>query len=86
MRAVEKYYSVSECALLLSCSEKTVVRKLKAGDFGQSVVNLGSKERPDYRMPASGVNEYLDRRRVFTEREPGIAARTEGELRRKSHV
>jgi hypothetical protein len=87
MRAVEKYYSVAECALLLSCSEKTILRKLKAGDFGKEVVNLGSAEGADYRVPASGLNEYLRGRRVFSESmEPGVDARSVGELRRKVKV
>ena len=82
MRAVEKYYSPAEVSLLLSLCTKTVIEKLKAGDFGEQVVNLGSELRPDYRIPASGMNAWLERRRVFTE--PGIAARSAGELRRKA--
>ena len=38
MKAVEKFYSVQESALLLSLGDKTVVAKLKAGDFGLAVV------------------------------------------------
>lgn len=82
MRAVEKFYSVEETALLLSLCTKTVLRQLKARELGDEVVNLGSEERPDYRIPASGINAWLNRRRVFSEL--GIAARTPGELRRKS--
>jgi hypothetical protein len=82
MKAVEKFYSVAETALLLSICDKTVIRKLKEREFGEDVVNLGSDERPDYRIPASGINAWLARRRVFTE--PGIAARSTGELRRKA--
>ncbi|HXJ73058.1 MAG TPA: hypothetical protein VNM37_09395 [Candidatus Dormibacteraeota bacterium] len=82
MRVVEKYYSVSECALLLSVCEKTVLRAIKARELGDQVVNLGSEERPSYRIPAVGINEYLARRRVFSE--PGVAARSVGELRRKA--
>ena len=81
MKAVEKFYSVQESALLLSLGDKTVVAKMKAGDFGTGVVNLGSVLRPDYRIPASGLNAYLDARRVLPQ--IGIAARTTGELRRK---
>lgn len=88
MRAVEKFYSVREAALLLSVAEITILRRLKAREFGGDVANLGSAQRPDYRIPASGINGYLQRRRVFTESEPepGIAARTVGELRRKARV
>ena len=82
MRAVEKFYSVSETALLLSLCSKTVIEKLKAREMGEDVVNLGSDLRPDYRIPASGINAWLSSRRVFSE--PGIAARSTGELRRKS--
>jgi hypothetical protein len=84
MSAVEKYYSVAEVALLLSCSEKNVVRKMSEGAFGDGCVNIGSEKRPDYRIPASGVNGYLQTRRVFSESsELGVKARSVGELRRK---
>ena len=81
MRAVEKFYSVAEVSLLLSLCTKTVLEKIKARDLGEDVVNLGSELRPDYRVPASGINAWLDSRRIFSE--PGIAARSTGELRRK---
>ena len=81
MIAVEKYYSVQETALLLSVCEATVLRRIKSGDFG-AVINLSGPERPDYRLPASGINAWVAARRVFPE--PGIAARSVGELRRKS--
>jgi len=82
MRAVEKFYSVAETALLLSLCTKTVIAKLKARELGEEVVNLGSEARPDYRIPASGINAWLAARRVFSE--IGIAARSTGELRRKA--
>lgn len=86
MKAVEKFYSVQDVGLLLTLCNKTVIVKLKALEFGKKVVNLGTDQRPDYRIPASGINDYLERRRVFTEvtRDVGIAARTTGELRRKA--
>lgn len=82
-RAVEMYYTVQAVGLLLGFCPKTVIVKLKAGEFGSGVVDLGTVARPDYRLPASGVNGYLDARRVFSEVEP-IAARSIGELRRKA--
>lgn len=85
MRAVEKYYSVAETALLISLCTKTVIVKLKAHEFGEEVVNLGSEQRPDYRIPASGINAWLESRRVFSfSTDTGVAARTPGELRRKA--
>ena len=86
MKAIEMYYSVPAAAVMLSLSTKTVLGKLKAGELGSDVVNLGSELRPDYRIPASGINAYLNSRRLFSERahEPPIAARSVGELRRKS--
>lgn len=84
MRAVEKFYSVSETALLLSLCTKTVIEKLKARELGEDVVNLGSDLRPDYRIPASGINAWLAERRVFSFSTVGMAARSTGELRRKS--
>ena len=85
MKAVEKFYSVADCALLLSLCPKTVIVKLKAREFGDAVVNLGSELRPDYRVPASGLNGYLETRRLFrrVNLQVGVSARTAGELRRK---
>lgn len=75
-RAVEKYYSVGEVALLLGFSEKWVRTKISSGVFPGTVDCEG-----DIRVPASDVNAYLDSHRVF---EPTpISARSEGELRRK---
>lgn len=83
MKAVEMYYTVQELSLLLRLHEKTVVTKLRAGEFGSAVVNLGSELRPDYRLPASSVNSFLEGRRFFPNT-IGIAARNESELRRKA--
>ena len=82
MKVVEMFYTVQETALLLRLCEKTVIAKLKKRDFGDEVVNLGGLLRPDYRIPASGINRYLAVCRVFPDY--GIAARSEGELRRKT--
>lgn len=81
MRAIEKYYTTAEVAVLLSVSKRTVMRRLK--EFG-AVVDLGSDGNHDYRIPASGVNAYLDPRQVFSE--PGTSAQSVGELKRKSAV
>jgi hypothetical protein len=82
MRVAEMHYTVAEVALMLRLHEKTVLVKMHGRQFGEAVVNLGSPERPDYRIPASGVNGYLESNRVFRD-EPGVCARTVGELRRK---
>ena len=83
MRVVEKFYSVGETAMLLSVCTKTIRRQLSAGAF-VGVVNVGGGIQPDYRIPTSAINAWLERRRVFTE--PGIAARCVGELRRKAQA
>lgn len=88
MKAVEKYYSIAELALLVGLSAKTITVKMRAREFGDGVVNLGS-DKPggeDFRVPASGFNAWLERRRVFSEvaSPPGIAARSVGELRRRA--
>lgn len=81
MSVVEMHYTVEEVSLLLRLHRDTVVRRMKAGEFGQ-VANLGSEKQPDWRIPASGINAYIERRHLF--HEPGIAARSVGELRRKA--
>lgn len=85
MTAVEMFYTVNEAALLLKLHRSTVLDKMKAREFGAGVVNLGSNEQPDYRVPASGLNDYLNKHLVFAEKTaPGLAARCDGELRRKA--
>ena len=79
--AVEKFYSVTETALLLSLSSGTVIEKLKARAFGDGVINLAGAARPEYRIPASGINAWAESCRVFPD--VGVSARTLGELRRK---
>lgn len=90
-RAVEKYYTVAETAMLMELNRRTVVEKLLKREFGDAVVDLAKKgphDEPkthDYRIPASGINAYLNARRVFfTTDELGVTARNEGELRRKA--
>jgi len=83
MKAVEMFYTVQATSLLLGLCDKTVCAKLKAGEFGVDVVNLGTELRPDYRVPASGINGYLKGRRLFSE-SAGVSARSVGELRRKA--
>jgi excisionase family DNA binding protein len=87
MSVAEKYYSVAEVALLLSCSADTVKRRIKSGKLGLGVVNIGEDGKgADWRVPASGLNAYLQARRLFNEAEPGVTARSIGELRRKARV
>ena len=68
MRAVQKYYSPRELAKLLSLSLWTIRRDIRAREFGAEVCNMGSERAPDYRVPASGVELYLERRRLFLEK------------------
>lgn len=84
MSAVEMYYTVDEVSMLLRLHERTVRQRIHDKDFGDGVVNLGGTLRADYRIPASGINSYLERRRIFLESDaPGVPARSIGELRRK---
>lgn len=76
------HYSVAEVAFLLRLCEKTVLRKLHDREFGEGVINVGGFERPDYRIPASGVNAYVDKHKIFAEL--GIAARSAEDLRQRT--
>ena len=76
-RAVEKYYSPAELAVLLAFSEAWVRRHVSSGAFPGAV----ALDR-DLRIPASSVNAFLDSRRY--DLPEGIAARSLGELRRKA--
>src|SRR6516162_1967993 len=57
---VERHYKVKEIAFLLHLPPKTVIQKMKAGDFGD-IYNLRTEEQPDWRIPVSGINGYLQR-------------------------
>lgn len=74
-RAVERYYSVPETAMLLSFSERWVRDRIRAEEFA-GVIEVGG----ELRIPASAINAFLARHERL---EPGIPARTVGELKRK---
>lgn len=86
-RVVELYYSVSELAFLLRFSDTTIRKRIKAGDFSPP----GEDHKPDFsnvididgdlRVPASGVNWFLDQHPL--KYDSGIRARNAAELRRK---
>ena len=91
MKTVDVWYSPAELKSKVKLCTKTIIAKLKAREFGPNVVNLGTEQRPDYRVAASGMNAWLKRRALFSDAEPaveivdfGVPARTEGELRRKA--
>jgi hypothetical protein len=79
-RAVEKYYSVTQVAFLLSFSEQWVRDNLES--FPGSV-----RIDDDIRIPSSGINHFLDNHTIKAVdqaiAEMGIAARSETELKRK---
>jgi hypothetical protein len=75
-RAVERYYSVPETAMLLSFSERWVRDRIRAEEFVGAVEAGG-----ELRIPASAINAFLARHERL---EPGIPARTVGELQRKA--
>lgn len=84
MNVVELHYTVDEVCLLLRLHRETVIKRMRAGEFGTEVANLGSEQRPDYRIPSSAIKSHLAEHFIFTE--PGIAARSLGELRRKART
>jgi excisionase family DNA binding protein len=65
--ALQRHYTPREVAELLSLCTWTVRRLIRAREF-PSVVNVGSEQRPDYRVPADEVSSYLARRRIFLEK------------------
>lgn len=81
IKPIEKYYTVQQLGWLLELDAKTIRLKAHAGAFGDAVLNLEGK---DLRVPASGVNAYLENQRVFPRDVEPIAARSVGELRRKA--
>lgn len=75
---VEAYYSAKRIAALLGFSDKWVIERIRSGDFGPACFYANG----DYRVPASGVNDYIRRNPVPAEPDP-IRARSIGEARRK---
>jgi len=79
-RVVEAYYTVPQVATLLNYSTKWVVLRVQAGEFGPGCFFVDK----EYRIPASGVNEFIARHGVRPPAEQmPVRARTMGELRRK---
>lgn len=79
-RAVEKYYSVSETAWLLSFSNSWGREKISQGTFAGTV-----KIDDDFRIPASAINTFIDAHEMkfLDPSQMGIAARSDTELKRK---
>lgn len=81
-QAIEAYYPPKIVAALLHYSEKWVIQKTEAGDFGAGCFYVAG----DYRIPASGVNSFIEKHAVpktQAQQFQPIKARTQGELRRK---
>lgn len=73
---VEKHYAPWELVVLLGFTERHWIEKAKG---------LGAtKIFDEWRIPASAVNRLLEDGRPLDPGELGIAARSEGELRRKA--
>lgn len=70
---LERHLTPDEVALRLHLHVKTVRGKIRAREFGATVVNVGSEVRPEYRVPVSAVEAWLLSRRVFLE--PGLLRR-----------
>lgn len=58
-RVVELYYTVGDLCTLLRYSDTWVKLRIKAGEFGPDVLDING----EYRIPASGVNTFLELRR-----------------------
>lgn len=74
-RAVEKFYTVAEVALLLSFSDRWVRDRCRAGEF-PNVISIDG----DVRIPAGDVNALLEASR---REDLGVLARSKGELLRR---
>lgn len=79
MKVVEKYYTVQEICLLLGLSDRYVRQQIHDGGFGPTDAILLVDR--SLRVPASAVNEFLRGHKLRPE--PGVAARTPAELKRK---
>lgn len=76
MKVVEMHYTAQEIAVLIRKSDRYVRDKMKSGAFGADVFFVDG----EYVACASAVNDFIERHRLP---QPGIAARTQGEFRRK---
>jgi hypothetical protein len=79
MSVLEKYYSPGELGLMLGFGGKWV--RAHIADFSAfgDVIKIDS----DYRIAASAVNGYLEKRKIRAFAETGVAARSTTELKRK---
>ena len=82
MTVPEMFFDQCQVALLESVSTKTVLRRIKAGEYGPLV----TREAARFFVPASAINARRERHRVFDAdgRSRPIVARSIGELRRKA--
>lgn len=72
------HYTATQIALLVCESARTIKDKMKLGFFGPNVFFNGT----EYVAAASAVNFYMENNRIAIPQ--GVAARTEGEYRRKA--
>lgn len=70
------HYTAQEIAILVRKCDRYVRDRMKRGDFGADVFFIDG----EYVATASAVNTWLDRHRLPA---MGVAARNEGEARRK---
>lgn len=82
MKGVEAFYTVAHVCALLQVSRDWLDERMRAGEFGTIVDLNAGGGRPEIRIPASGINEYL----ATHEYQPAkaVVARSKGELRRKA--
>lgn len=59
----EMHYAPARIAALLAMNVRVVRRKIRAGEF-PGAVNIGSDNRPDYRVPVCGLDRWLSQRQV----------------------
>lgn len=88
MKVVELYYTIGDLCVLLRFGPTAIRQKIKAGEFSPpgadgkpdlgNILNVGGK---DIRVPASGVNFWMDKHRMGAV--SPVKARNRGELVRK---
>ena len=63
---LKPYYSIKELAKRFCVSEKTILREIHDGQFGNIMI-LRGKQRGIYRIPAKNVRDY-ERRHTYDAR------------------
>jgi hypothetical protein len=80
-----QYLRPAEIAATMAMPRSTVYGLIGSGAFGAEVLNVGTQERPRYRVPAAAFDAWRESRKVRALSDPMPVARSRprGSVRRE---